>query len=69
MRRRRPPPALALSVALGAVGLALFAVGAMVGSDAVFVAGVAAGALSLGSALYWRSELITSWRQERRPRR
>lgn len=68
MRRRSTPPALALSVAMGALGLVLFLVGAVVRSDGVFVAAVAAGALSLGAALYWRSELISAWRKERRPR-
>ncbi len=56
------PAALVASVALGVVGAVLFVAGALLGSDAVFVAGAAAGALSLGAALYWRSELISAWR-------
>lgn len=64
----RQPVALVASVVLGIVGAVLFVVGALLGSDAVFVAGAASGALSLGAALYWRSELITAWRQGR-PRR
>ncbi len=61
----RRPAALVLSVALGIAGVVLFAVGALLGSDAVFVAGATAGALSLGAALYWRSELISAWRRDR----
>lgn len=67
--RGPPPPALVLSCALGAVGVLLLLVGAVVNSDAVFVAGVAAGALSLGAALYWRSELISAWAERNRGRR
>ncbi len=59
------PAALVVSVVLGIVGAVLFVVGALLGSDAVFVAGATAGALSLGAALYWRSELITAWRRDR----
>ena len=62
---RRTPTALVLSVALGAVGVLLFLVGALLGVDALFVAGATAGALSLGAALYWRSELISAWKQDR----
>ncbi len=62
------PPALVVSVALGVVGGVLFLVGALFSSNAVFVAGATAGAGSLGAALYWRSELITAWKQDRRGR-
>ena len=70
MSERGPtPPALAVSTAFGAVGVLLFFVGAITGSTAVFVAGAGAGVLSLLAALYWRSELISSWRRDRgRPR-
>jgi len=64
----RRPPALVASVTLGVVGAILFLLGALLASNAVFVAGAASGALSLGAALYWRSELITAWRRDR-PRR
>ena len=64
----RRPAALMLSAGLGVVGVLLFAIGSVTGVEAVFVAGAAAGALSLGAALYWRSELISAWRQDR-PRR
>jgi hypothetical protein len=62
------PPALVVSVALGVVGGVLFVVGALFASNAVFVAGATAGAGSLGAALYWRSELITAWKEDRRGR-
>jgi hypothetical protein len=62
----RTPPALALSAALGGLGVLLFFVGAALRSNALFIAGVTAGALSLAAALYWRSELIREWRQDRR---
>ncbi len=66
MSERGPtPPALAASAGFGALGVLLFFVGAFTGSSAVFVAGAGAGALSLVAALYWRSELISSWRQGR----
>jgi hypothetical protein len=65
---QRTPTALVVAVALGVVGMVLFLVGALLGSDAVFVAGTTAGAASLGAALYWRSELITAWKQDRRGR-
>ncbi len=64
----RRPVALVLSVALGIIGAVLFLFGGLFGSDTVFMAGATAGALSLGAALYWRSELITAWRRDR-PRR
>lgn len=67
-RPPRRPAALVLSVALGVVGAVLFLFGGLFGSDAVFLAGATAGALSLGAALYWRSELITAWKRDR-PRR
>ena len=60
------PIALVLSCALGALGVVLFLVGSALGSEGAFVAGAAAGALSLAAALYWRSELVTSWAQRRR---
>ncbi|MDP8975573.1 MAG: hypothetical protein M3N28_04260 [Actinomycetota bacterium] len=62
------PAALVASVALGVAGAVLFVLGALFGSDAIFVAGATAGALSLGAALYWRSELISAWRRDPPPR-
>jgi hypothetical protein len=60
------PPALILSCALGALGAVFILVGAVVGNEGAFVAGAAAGALSLGAALYWRSELVSSWAERKR---
>lgn len=57
------PPAFLLSCAFGAVGIVLLLLGAITGATALFVGAVAAGSLSLGSALYWRSELISEWRR------
>lgn len=62
------PPALVLSCVLGAVGLLLLVAGAMAGGDGLFVAAFVAGSLSLGAALYWRSELVSSWARRRRGR-
>ena len=60
------PIALVLSCAFGALGVVLFLVGSVLGSERAFVAGAAAGALSLAAALYWRSELVSSWARKRR---
>ena len=57
----RTPPAFALSCVFGAVGVVLLLAGVAVSSDAVAVAGMVAGALSLAAALYWRSELVSAW--------
>jgi hypothetical protein len=53
------------SCVFGALGVVLVLVGAVVGAEGLFVAGVAAGALSLGAALYWRWQLIEAWREGR----
>ena len=58
--------ALFLSAAHVGVGALLIVLGAAVGVAALFVAGAAAGALSLGAALYWRSELVSAWKRDRR---
>lgn len=60
------PPALLASIALGGLGLLLLVLGMASGAAPLFVAGFVAGALSLGAALYWRSQLIEAWRDERR---
>jgi hypothetical protein len=65
----RPPRLAVVSGALGALGLLLFAIGAIAGSTPVFVAGFLAGAASLGVALYWRSELVTEWHERKGDRR
>ena len=61
MDETRRHPAFLLSCVLGAVGLALIVAGAVTGVDGLFLAGAASGALSLGAALYWRSDLIAAW--------
>lgn len=52
-----------MSLAFGVAGLVLLAVGFLAGSDPVLIGGTSAGALSLVAALWWRSQLIASWRQ------
>ena len=59
------PVPLVVSCAFGALGLVCILIGAVLGVEGLFVAGVALGALSLGAALYWRSELISEWRKGR----
>lgn len=63
----RSRPAFVLSCALGALGLLLIVAGLIVGGEVIFVVGAAAGAASLVAALYWRGELITSWRRDHPP--
>jgi hypothetical protein len=62
------PPAFVASCAFGAAGLALLLGGLASGSEPVLIGSGAAGALSLGSALVWRSQLIETWNRERRGR-
>ena len=62
LRASRPAVPLVLSSLLGAVGLLCLLAGAVVGGEVLFVTGAAFGALSLGAALYWRSELISAWK-------
>ncbi len=66
-----PPVPLVLSCAMGGIGVVLLLLGAVVGNAGLSVAGVVAGTVSLGAALYWRSLLISAWaaRREPRPRR
>ena len=63
--RKATPGALVLSIVAGAVGLVLLVTGNLIGENAVTIAGVAGGCVSLGAALYWRSELIDEWRRKR----
>ena len=63
------PTPFVLSVALGAVGLVLLVPGVLLGNRALALAGFAAGALSLGAALYWRSLLVNAWAAQKRARR
>lgn len=66
MDQPRRHPAFIASCVLGAIGFALIAAGALTGADALFLAGAAAGAVSLAAALYWRSELISAWHEQKR---
>ena len=61
------PPALLASSVLGAVGALLLLAGLVTGTTALVVAATAAGTLSLGAALVWRSQLIRAWHDSRRP--
>ena len=66
---RPPPPVpLVLSIGFGVLGLVLLAAGLIGGSTGLAVAGFAAGSLSLGAALYWRSLLISSWAAQKHDR-
>ncbi len=62
------PPALVVSCAFGAIGAALLLVGLATGSEPILLGSGVGGALSLGSALVWRSQLIDAWNRERRRR-
>lgn len=64
--RARRPPAFVASCVFGAIGLVLLVVGFVSGSEPVLIAAGAGGALSLGSALVWRSQLVDAWHGERR---
>ncbi|MGH9164093.1 MAG: hypothetical protein ACRDZW_01085 [Acidimicrobiales bacterium] len=66
--RGRTPVPLALACWLGVVGVVPLVLGAVFDVRALSVAGVAAGTLSLGAALFWRSELITAYRAGKRGR-
>ncbi|MEO7836351.1 MAG: hypothetical protein ABIS21_01765 [Acidimicrobiales bacterium] len=65
----KTPAPLVLSCVFGALGVVLIIVGLAASVDAVALAGVGAGVLSLSAALFWRSELVSSWAAAKRPRR
>ena len=65
----KPPFPLVLSIVFGALGFVLLAAGLVAGSTGLAVAGFAAGSLSLGAALYWRSLLISAWAAQKKARR
>jgi hypothetical protein len=60
------PPAFVASCIFGAIGLVLLVIGFATGSEPVLISAGAGGALSLGSALVWRSQLVDAWHGERR---
>ncbi len=58
------PPALVASVVFGVIGGVLLGIGFVTRSTPVLVFSGLGGALSLASALVWRSQLIDAWRAE-----
>ena len=58
------PPALVASSVLGLIGGLVLLGGLVTGVVAAVLVGVALGALSLGAALVWRSQLIEAWRRQ-----
>ncbi|MBV8693604.1 MAG: hypothetical protein JOZ37_09020 [Actinobacteria bacterium] len=56
--------ALTLSIVFGVLGVVLILVGFAVRSTPIDVAGTVAGAISLLSALYWRSQLVADWHEK-----
>lgn len=66
--RPAAPVPLTLSIVAGALGVVLLLLGAVTGNDALPVAAVVAGSVSLGAALYWRSMLISAWGAQKRGR-
>ncbi len=64
-RPPRPVP-FVLSCVLGMVGLVLVVAGIVLGNTGLAMAGFAAGTLSLGAALYWRSLLVNAWAAQKR---
>ncbi|MDP9403725.1 MAG: hypothetical protein M3P85_10420 [Actinomycetota bacterium] len=65
----KTPAALALSCAFGALGVVLIFAGLATSADAAFLAGLVAGVVSLSAALFWRSELVSSWADRKRATR
>ena len=69
MSARSPRPrALTVSAALGVVGLVLLLAGFATGSAGIYLASGVAAAMSLVSALVWRSQLVEAWHAERKRR-
>jgi hypothetical protein len=62
------PRALTASIAFGVVGVVLLLAGLATGTEPILLASGAAGAMSLISALVWRSQLVETWHAERRGR-
>lgn len=60
-------PAFLLSCAFGAVGAVVLLLGFATGVEALYVAAIVIGSVSLACALYWRSLLVSDW-AGRRPR-
>ena len=66
--RNRRPPAFVVSCIFGAIGLVLLIIGFLTESEPVLISAAASAALSLISALVWRSQLVDAWHSQRRPR-
>ena len=62
------PAALTTSAVFGANGLILLLAGLLTGAEGILLASGAAGALSLVSALVWRSQLVEAWHAQRKRR-
>ena len=60
-------PAFLLSCAFGVAGVVLLLAALVSGFEALFVAVIALGSVSLACALYWRSLLVADW-ATRKPR-
>jgi hypothetical protein len=58
---RRSPPAFLTSAGFGGLGLLLLVLGLATAEEGLYLAGVAAGVVSLVAALVWREELIVAW--------
>ena len=61
----RSPPALVTSVLFGSLGVVLVLIGLVADSNAIAIAGVGAGTISLVAALVWREQLIAAWAAKR----
>ena len=62
------PRALTTSAVLGAVGLVLLLAGFATGAAGIYLASGVCAALSLVSALVWRSQLVEKWQAEHKRR-
>lgn len=62
----KTPAPLLLACVSGAIGLVLIVVGIAASAEAVILAGLGAGVLSLSFALFWRSELVSAWAAAKR---
>jgi predicted aspartyl protease len=62
------PRALTTSATLGVIGLVLLLTGFATGAAPIYLASGLAGALSLVSALVWRSQLVETWHAQHKGR-
>jgi hypothetical protein len=59
-------PAFIVSCICGVVGVVLFVAAVAGDVDGLYFAGIGAGAVSLGAALYWRSLIVADWAYRKR---